>query len=215
MPEAALITTTEYDRNNKSLRNWITAVEGKVDTLRAEFDQFKVDIRAELATAVSGLNQQLIGNRAYTYPHSLPFIFTEQEIAVSLWNKWTTVDLSSWWTATTVAFPAKAVRLQVSARIWWTGPLQSGDDIRYLDVDFSGVETSTAVTQDNYARPAPSRRVRVSGVKDDSTYADSVSQELLVPVYYKDNKPYIRYWFGSNGGSVSRQASIAITGWKY
>ncbi len=216
MSEAALLTTTEYDRTIKQTRQWITAVEGKVDTLRAEFDQFKLDIRAELAEAVAGLNQQILGNRLYQYPHTLPFIFPVQEVGTGYWNNWRLVDLSSWWATVGIAVPVKAVVFQVEARIWWIGPLQSGDDIRYFDVEFSGEATSAAPAQGAYAMPAPSRRVRVSGVKDDNTYADSVSQELTVPVFYTgDGKPYVRLWFGSNGGSVSRIASIAISGWKY
>lgn len=212
MSEAALVTTTEYDRTVKNLRSWITRVEEKVDTLRTEFNQFKIDIRAELSTAVSNINQQLVGNRAYTYRHALPYLMYYQALPTA--NVWEYIDLSAWWAGTGVSGMPTAIRLQVEAAIIWLGPLEGPDGTRYLTVEFSG-EASGAAGQDYYGFPMQSRGVRVSGAKDDSTYTDSCSCELLVPVFFLSGRPFIRRFFGSSGGYVQRTVSITITGWKY
>lgn len=212
MSEAALVTTTEYDRTVKDLRAWITRVENKVDVLRAEFNQFKIDIRSELATAVANINQQLVGNRAYTYGDNAPYMLYYQDIPTA--NTWEFIDLYPWWVGTGIVGQPTAVRIQAEAMIGWYGPLEGPDGTRYFTIEFSSA-AGGGVGQNYYGFPIQYRGMRVSGAKDDSTYTDSSSCEMLVPVFFLSGRPYVRRFFGSSGGPVFRLASIKITGWKY
>lgn len=214
--EAALVTTTEFDRTTDRLDNRIDAAEALIAQLRTDFEAFKIAITNELHESVADLNNQLIGNRSYLYSHTMPVVFPWQEFGGAYWNQWFFIDLSAYWNPLGITHQLKSVRFHFEVRLQWLGPLEGPDGFRSFGIEMSGVEGPTPISgQPDWNSPALTRRVRVTGAKDDSTYCDTATGDVLVPVFYKNGRPHIRIWFWSDGGPVSRKAQISISGWKY